>query len=225
MIITPTQATLLGMPGTVLFALVLLSALAFFAYTMSRRIQLLTMGAGAPEDRLDRPWARFVHVLTDGLFQRKMFRDPYAGLYHALIFGGFIVLTVRTLGLVFEGLFPQAALPFFPPGFWEGYLLLKDVVLVTTLAGVVLALGRRHVFKKERLDPSFDADLILLPHRVPDGHRPGRGGRALRAAREGGNAGGGGGAAALTAAATFAEAARTAAAENRALGARDLLPF
>jgi len=161
MIITPTQATLLGMPGTVLFALVLLSALAFFAYTMSRRIQLLTMGAGLPDDRLDRPWARFVHVLTYGLFQKKMFRDPYAGLYHALIFGGFIVLSVRTLALVFEGLFPGAALPFLGAGFWECYLLLKDVVLVTTLAGVVLALGRRHVFKKERLDPSFDADLIL----------------------------------------------------------------
>ncbi len=162
MIITPTQAHFLGLPGTVLFALVLLSALALFAYTMSRRIQLLTLGAGAPDDRLDRPWARIKSVLTYGLFQRKMFRDPYAGLYHALIFGGFLVLTVRTLSLVFEGLFPQAGLPFFPPGFWEGYLLLKDVVLVTTLLGVVLALGRRHVFKKERLDPSFDADLILL---------------------------------------------------------------
>ena len=161
MIITPTQTTLLGMPGTVLFALVLLSALAFFAYTMSRRIQLLTMGAGLPDDRLDRPWARFVHVLTYGLFQKKMFRDPYAGLYHALIFGGFLVLSVRTLSLVFEGLFPGAALPFLGAGFWECYLLLKDFVLVTTLAGVVLALGRRHVFKKERLDASFDADLIL----------------------------------------------------------------
>jgi len=162
MTITPTQATLFGMPGTVLFSLVLLAALAFFAYTMSRRIQLLTLGAGAPDDRLDRPAARLAHVLTYGLFQKKMFRDPYAGLYHALIFSGFIVLTVRTLSLVFEGLFPNAALPFFPPGFWEGYLLLKDVVLVTTLAGVGLALGRRHLFKKERLDPSFDADLILL---------------------------------------------------------------
>jgi Fe-S oxidoreductase len=162
MVVTPTGATLLGMPGTVLFALVLLAALALFAYTMSRRVQLLTMGAGAADDRLDRPWARIKSVLTYGLFQKKMFRDPYAGLYHALIFGGFIVLSVRTLALVFEGLFPTAALPFFPPGFWEGYLLLKDVVLVTTLAGVLLALGRRHLFRKERLDPSFDADLILV---------------------------------------------------------------
>ena len=32
---------------------------------------------------------------------------------------------------------------------------------MTTLAGVLLALGRRYVFRRERLDPSFDAGFIL----------------------------------------------------------------
>ncbi|MGZ6987735.1 MAG: 4Fe-4S dicluster domain-containing protein, partial [Thermoanaerobaculia bacterium] len=161
MTITPAQATYLGFPGTLVFALLLLAALAFFTYTASRRIQLLTLG-GAPENRLDRPLARLWHMVEYGLLQRKMFPDPYAGLYHALIFGGFLVLSLRTLMLVFEGLFPGAGVPFLRAGFWEGYLLVKDIVLVTTFAGVVLALARRHVAKKERLDPSFDADLILL---------------------------------------------------------------
>lgn len=162
MTVTPAQASYFGFPGTLLFAAILLSALALFAYTASRRIQLLLLGAGEREDRLDRPLARLWNMIEYGFLQRKMFRDPYAGLYHALIFGGFLVLTVRTLMLVFEGLFPGAGMPFLPAGFWEGYLLLKDVVLVTTFAGVVLALARRHVARKERLDPSFDADLILL---------------------------------------------------------------
>ncbi|HMA28542.1 MAG TPA: (Fe-S)-binding protein [Thermoanaerobaculia bacterium] len=161
MTITPVQATYFGLPGTLLFALLLLAALAFFTYTASRRVQLLTLG-GPPEDRLDRPMARLWHMIEYGLLQRKMFRDPYAGLYHALIFSGFLVLLLRTLMLVFEGLFPGAGLPFLPAGFWQGYLLVKDVVLLTTFAGVVLALARRHVVRKERLDPSFDADLILL---------------------------------------------------------------
>ena len=161
MTITPAQATYFGFPGTLLFALLLLAALALFTYTASRRIQLLMLG-GPPEDRLDHPLARLAHMVEYGLLQRKMFRDPYAGLYHALIFSGFLVLLLRTLMLVFEGLFPGAGLPFLPTGFWQGYLLVKDVVLVTTFAGVVLALARRHVAKKERLDPSFDADLILL---------------------------------------------------------------
>ena len=162
MTITPAQATYFGFPGTLLFALLLLSALALFAYTASRRVQLLLLGAGERENRLDHPLARLWHMVEYGFLQRKMFRDPYAGLYHALIFGGFLVLLLRTLMLVFEGLFPGAGLPFLPTGFWQGYLLVKDLVLVTTFAGVVLALARRHVAKKERLDPSFDADLILL---------------------------------------------------------------
>jgi Fe-S oxidoreductase len=161
MTVTPAQATYFGFPGTLLFALLLLSALALFTYTASRRVQLLLLGAGERENRLERPLARLWQMVVYGFLQRKMFRDAYAGLYHALIFGGFLVLTLRTLMLVLEGLFPGAGLPFLPSGFWEEYLLVKDVVLVTTFAGVVLALLRRHVARKERLDPSFDADLIL----------------------------------------------------------------
>ena len=156
----PTEVSYLGVPGTVLFALVLLSALALFALTASRRFQLLTAG-GAPDPRWDRIGTRLAGVVELGLLQRRMFRDFYAGLYHILIFSGFVVLSVRTASLVLEGLFPRAGLPFLPAGPWQAYLLLKDVVLVTTFCGVLLALGRRHLFRKERLDPSFDADLIL----------------------------------------------------------------
>ena len=75
MTIAPAQATFFGCPGTLLFALLLLAALALFTYTASRRIQLLTLG-GPPEDRLDHPLARLWHMAEYGLLQRKMFRDP-----------------------------------------------------------------------------------------------------------------------------------------------------
>ena len=156
----PTETTVLGVPGTLLFALVLIGAIAAFAYTATRRWHLLTIG-GPPEVRWDRPLDRLKGLLELGIFQKKMWWDGYAGLYHMLIFSGFVVLSVRTLSLVFEGLFPKAGMPFLPPGAWHAYLLLKDVVLVTTFLGVLLALGRRYLFRKERLDPSFDAGLIL----------------------------------------------------------------
>src|SRR5512139_893305 len=158
---TPTEATYFGLSGTVLFAVLLGVTVVLFLVTASRRVQLLLIGAGAPDDRFDHPFRRLWHVVEYGILQRKMWRDPYAGLYHILIFSGFVVLSVRTVSLVLEGLSPSAGMPFLSKGFWEAYLVLKDVVLVTTLAGVLLALGRRHLFRKERLDPSFDADLIL----------------------------------------------------------------
>lgn len=157
----PTEASWLGVPGTLVFALVLIGAIATFAYTASRRWQLMTIG-GPDEVRWDRPIERLKGLLELGIFQKKMWWDGYAGLYHMLIFSGFVVLSVRTLSLVFEGLFPKAGMPFLPAGAWQAYLLLKDVVLVTTLVGVLLALGRRYLFRKERLDPSFDAGLILV---------------------------------------------------------------
>lgn len=156
----PTEATWFGVPGTLVFALVLIGSIAAFAYTASRRWHLLTIG-GPPEVRWDRPLERLRGLLELGVFQKKMWWDGYAGLYHMLIFSGFVVLSVRTLSLVFEGLFPRAGMPFLPAGAWQAYLLLKDVVLVTTFVGVLLALGRRYLFRKERLDPSFDAGLIL----------------------------------------------------------------
>ncbi len=156
----PTEITYLGLPGTLLFALVLLAALAMFVYTASRRWQLMTLG-GPPESRWDNIPERIKGVLEFGILQRKMFRDPYAGLYHILIFGGFCILGLRTVSLVLEGLFPKAGMPFLPDALWHPYLLLKDIILITTLAGVILALGRRYLFRKERLDPSFDAAFIL----------------------------------------------------------------
>ncbi len=156
----PTEATFLGLPGSLAFLLVLTLAIGLFAWTASRRWQLMTTG-GPSDVRWDRSWERIRGLFELGILQRKMFRDPYAGLYHILIFSGFVVLSVRTLSLVFEGLFPKAGMPFLSPGFWHAYLLVKDIVLVTTFVGTLLALARRHFFKRERLDASVDADLIL----------------------------------------------------------------
>src|SRR5262249_15503669 len=124
-------------------------------------LELLLVGGG-PDDRSDSIGRRLWTVIELGVLQRKMFRDGYAGLYHMLIFSGFVILGLRTTSLVMEGLFPAFARPLFENPAWNAYLLLKDIVLVTTFLGVTLALGRRHVVKKERLDPSLDADIILV---------------------------------------------------------------
>ena len=89
----PTQASYLGVPGTALFALLVTASLLAFAYTVSRRWALLTSGGG-PDPRWDRIPERIRTVVTMGLLQKRMFRDPYAGLYHILIFSGLFLITI-----------------------------------------------------------------------------------------------------------------------------------
>src|SRR5450432_3793249 len=125
----PTSAQVFGLPGTVLFgALVLLAVLAF-VYSLARRIRVLA--AGAPENRFDRIPTRLWKMVEYAIAQKRMFRDVYAGTFHILIFGGFVVLTVRSLSLVVEGLVPGFVLLAGPLG--NGYTFVKDVFEVLVL--------------------------------------------------------------------------------------------
>ena len=62
--------------------------------------------AGQPDNRFTRIAERIGRTLEYAFAQKRMFRDFYAGVFHILIFGGFVVLTVRTIELVVEGLIP-----------------------------------------------------------------------------------------------------------------------
>ena len=91
----PTERVILGLPGRVVFALLVLLATAVFVYSMSRRIRVLL--AGRPDDRFRDVGRRIGKTLEYAFAQRRMFRDFYAGFFHILIFSGFVVLTVRSI--------------------------------------------------------------------------------------------------------------------------------
>ncbi len=154
----PTESTVLGLPGRVVFGLLVLAALAAFAYSMSRRVRVLL--AGRPDNRFTRIPERILRTLQYAFAQKRMFRDPYAGFFHILIFSGFVVLTVRSLDLVVEGLVPRFTL--LPGAAGNAYTLIKDVFEVLVLVGVGLAVFRRLFARPKRLDLSLDAWLILF---------------------------------------------------------------
>ena len=154
----PTERVIFGLPGRVVFAMLVLFAIAVFVYSMSRRIRVLL--AGRPDDRFRDIPRRVGKTLEYAFAQKRMFRDLYAGFFHILIFGGFVVLTVRSIALVLEGSIPGFVLLPGPPG--DYYTFLKDVFEVLTLAGVLLAVLRRAFARPKRLDLSWDAWLILF---------------------------------------------------------------
>lgn len=143
----------------VLFWLMTAAAAGAFAWTA--RNKWATLKAGLPDPRFDQPWVRLKGMLSLAFLQKRLVRDPYAGLYHLLIFWGFCVLTVRSTVLVLEGLFPAFHLTAMLGPAGLGYQLAKDVFELLVLAGLGLAAARRLLAKPWRLENSRDAWITL----------------------------------------------------------------
>jgi Fe-S oxidoreductase len=153
----PAQRLIFGLPGRLVFGSLVLLALVVFVYSMGRRVRVLL--EGELENRFDRIGLRIRKTFEYAFLQKRMFRDPYAGFFHILLFSGFVVLTVRTLALVAEGLIPGFELLRGRAG--EIYTLVKDVFEVFVLLGVAMAVFRRAFARPKRLDLTLDAWLIL----------------------------------------------------------------
>jgi len=155
-----TASSLLGISGVVWFWLLTIAGVGAVVFSLSRRFALLK--AGRSENRFDRLGERVKHVLVYALGQKKMFDDPFAGLYHVLIFYGFLVVSVRTVTMVLEGLFAGWELPLLHTSVGHAYLFSKDIFEALVLLGLVFAVWRRGVQRKERVVQSWGAWLVIV---------------------------------------------------------------
>jgi Fe-S oxidoreductase len=138
------------MLSSILFAIVLVAALAFFAYNAKRLISYLQLAK--PENRFDNIGQRIKNVLTIAIGQSKMMREPFAGLLHVLIFWGFIVLLGAVVESIIEGLFGGSLAflgPLYAPMIW-----FQDLFGACVAVAVVVSLLRRLFFAPKRLQVS-----------------------------------------------------------------------
>src|SRR6476620_9920569 len=84
--------------ANVVFLIVLVLAAGFFSFNVQRLVRYL--GVGHAEDRTDHPGTRLRNVLTIGIAQARILRDPIAGALHAMVFWGFLVITVGTIEIL-----------------------------------------------------------------------------------------------------------------------------
>lgn len=139
--------------------IIFIAALALFSGTIERRISALAQGAKT--EPFDKPFKRLKGVLEFAFVQKRLLRDSYAGIYHLLIFWGFVFLAFRGWQTVFDSLFPNLRLLERFGNFGLYYLTVKDIFVVLVLLGIFLALIRRIFAKPERIENSFDAFLTL----------------------------------------------------------------
>jgi heterodisulfide reductase subunit C len=106
---------------------------------------------------------RLLDLVTYGLIQKRQPRYFWAGLLHIMIFWGFVVLGLRSIDLVSQGL----NLPFLHP-FMEGrhgafYNTLKDIFEMIVLFACIWAIARRAILRPPRYEGShaFEAYFVL----------------------------------------------------------------
>ena len=114
---------------------------------------------GRDEDRTQYPGRRIRDEIVIYLGQRKLLKRPYLvrGLAHALIFWGFIVITVGTVDLFLSGAFG-----FRLPGTGTAlFVWTVDLFAVAVLVSIALAVARRLFFPPPRMHVALDGYLIL----------------------------------------------------------------
>jgi Fe-S oxidoreductase len=159
----------------VAFPIVLVIGLIVFAAIVAPRARLLL--AARPAARLDRFPERLKRAVVEGLGQRKFLSgEQPAGIMHALIFWGFVVLMIQVVTLYGRAFDADWSLP----GFGERELLgppfgvARDAVEALVAVGVLYMLYRRLIAHTPRLfglrraeqryrdTPHWEGVLILL---------------------------------------------------------------
>ncbi len=154
-----TASSFLGISGVVWFWALTVIGVGAVVFSLSRRFSVLELGRA--ENRFNRLGERFKHVLIYAFGQKKMFDDPFAGIYHLLIFYGFLVVSIRTVTMVVEGLFAGWELPLLHTGVGHAYLFSKDIFEALVILGLVFAVWRRGVQRKDRIIQSSGAWIVI----------------------------------------------------------------
>jgi len=104
---------------------------------------------GVWEDRSKKLKKR-LHRLRSGLQMRTLLEDPAAGIPHAALYYGFVVLFLGTVTVEIDHLLPNN-LKFLEGGFYQGFSFVLDVFAIVYLVGLAWLAIRRYGIRPWRL--------------------------------------------------------------------------
>ena len=156
------------MISSMLFLVIATGVFAYFSIQLKQTWASFAIGKGPEENRMDNPMRRMGEVLRFGLIQEKMFRDPVAGLMHAGIFWGFVIVSLGTVETLISGVFSSFSFATIlgDGTLYGGYLLSQDIGNFLVAAAIVFAILRRLFAPPKRLaslgkDSRVDAYIVL----------------------------------------------------------------
>ena len=149
-----------GIPGYVFAWIIATAALTVFAFIIRTRIHLLLVSQKDP--RFSNWKERFLGLIDYGFIQKRQPRYLWAGIIHIMIFWGFMVLGLRSLDLVTEGLGIPIFRSFMHSPFGAFYNAMKDIFELIVLVACIWAILRRAIVKPKRYEGSHIVEAYLV---------------------------------------------------------------
>ncbi|MBL4656288.1 MAG: 4Fe-4S dicluster domain-containing protein [Bacteroidia bacterium] len=151
-----------------IFIIVTVLSFGFFGYTVFRILSYFKLTKEHAYPTLDNIGERITHTLLVAFGQSKILKKPVAGLLHALVYWGFLVITVGTLEMIIDGLFGTQRILSRLGGIYDVVTISGEVFAALIIISCVIFLIRRYIVKPKRftapeMKPSsrMDATVIL----------------------------------------------------------------
>lgn len=137
------------MAKQIIFSFMLLLTLGIFAYTISKLVRMFRLThKTSPINQ----WGKRLKITLQVAFgQTKILRKPWVGLMHALVFWGFLVITVGSLEMVVDGVLGKDRSFAGLGWFYDLITASGDIFAYIILAGIIAFLIRRQWMHIKRL--------------------------------------------------------------------------
>ncbi len=145
---------------SLVFLLVAGAAFTVSGLRFSKLFKLLKAQKGRTKP-IDHFAERIKTTLVNVLGQKAVLKKPLVGFMHALIFWGFIIITIGTMEQFLSTLIHGANFEFVGPAFYGLLVVVQDFFTMFVLVGVAYSFYRRLVLKPSHLKLSRDALFVL----------------------------------------------------------------
>jgi len=133
----------------ILFSLSLLLTLGIFAYSVREYYFRFKLTKALPIG----DWGKRLNIMLKvAIGQEKILRRPVIGLIHALVFWGFIVITIGSIEMVIDGLSGSERILGIMGGFYSFIVGSGDIMAFIILIAMIIFLYRRIILKVKRFD-------------------------------------------------------------------------
>src|SRR5436853_1963842 len=149
----------------VAFTILTIISFGFFGFTIYRLVRIFKVTK--KEFRFDKPGQRLVTTLMVAFGQTKMMKRPVAGIFHAFVWWGFLVITIGSLEMIIDGITGSERALSFLGTFYSFVTASGDIFAFLIIISCVIFLFRRYVIKPRRfkgieMKPSSRADATFI---------------------------------------------------------------